>query len=62
MVERNTEPKVSAYHGIRPLTRRRFISTLVSATASAYAGSSWLDYLVREPRLLAEAAELSREL
>lgn len=43
------------------LTRRRFLSTFVSAAASVYAGASLLDYFRREPGLLAEAAELSRE-
>jgi membrane dipeptidase len=46
---------------VRPLTRRRFFSTLLSGLASAYAAPSLLDCLGAERGLLVEAAELSRE-
>jgi hypothetical protein len=45
----------------RPLTRRRFLSTLLPSLASACAAPSALDYLCSEKGLLAEAAELSRK-
>ena len=46
----------------RPLTRRRFLSTLLSGLASAYSAPLALDYLCSEKRPLAEAAQVSQDL
>lgn len=44
------------------LTRRKFLSTLLGGTATALAAQSVLDYFAGEGNLLAEAAELAREV
>jgi membrane dipeptidase len=60
--EKNTGWKLSGDADVRPLTRRRFLSTLLSCLASAYAAPPMLDYFRGETGVLAEAAELSQEL
>jgi membrane dipeptidase len=58
----NTGWKLSGDSDIRSLTRRRFLSTLLSGLASACVAPSALDYFRGKTRVLAEAAELSQEL
>jgi membrane dipeptidase len=59
--EKNVEWKCNGDINTRPLTRRRFLSTLLSGLASGYAAPLALDYLGSAKGLLAEAAELSHE-
>jgi hypothetical protein len=56
------EWKLSGDIDARPLTRRHFLSTILSGLTSAYVVPSALDYLWGNRKLLAEAAELSREV
>jgi membrane dipeptidase len=60
--EKNMEWKRNGDINTRPLTRRRFLSTLLSGLSSGYAAPSALDYLCSEKGLLAEAAEVSHDL
>jgi hypothetical protein len=59
---RDIEWKLRCGINTRLLTRRRLLSTVLSGLASAYALPSALDYFGGERTLLAEAAELFREV
>jgi membrane dipeptidase len=59
--EKNTAWKLSGDTDTRPLTRRRFLASMLPAIASTMAWPSVLDYFQGERRLFAQAAELSRE-
>lgn len=60
-VKKNTAWKLSRDTDTRPLTRRRFLASMLPAIASTMAWPLVLDYFQGERRFFAQAAELSGE-
>lgn len=58
-VKKNTAWKLSRDTDTRPLTRRRFLASMLPAIASTMAWPLVLDYFQGERRFFAQAAELS---